>query len=55
MIKALGTFGYQSSVMGSSRYDDASRRTADRLKLHLPRLDRTAKLASLLNELSALG
>lgn len=55
MLKALGTFGYQRCVVGSNRYDEALRRTAERLKLHLPRLDPTVKLAELLEELSALG
>jgi len=55
MIKALGTFGYQSSVRGSSRYDDALRRTAGRLRIHLPRLNETLRLAEMLGELQALG
>jgi aminoglycoside/choline kinase family phosphotransferase len=55
MLKALGTFGFQSSVRGSRRYEEALRRTAGRLKSHLPRLQQTSRLAALLGELSALG
>jgi aminoglycoside/choline kinase family phosphotransferase len=55
MLKALGTFGYQSSVIGSSRYDEPLLRTAGRLESHLPRLRETSRLAILLSELSALG
>jgi aminoglycoside/choline kinase family phosphotransferase len=55
MIKALGTFGYQSSVIGSRRYEEALRRTTGRLKLHLPRSEHTSRLAHILDELSALG
>jgi len=55
MLKALGTFGYQSHVVGSSRYDEALRRTAGRLESHLPRLQETSRLAILLSELSAFG
>jgi aminoglycoside/choline kinase family phosphotransferase len=54
MIKALGTFGYQRNVRGSNRYDEALRRTAGRLKLHLPRMESTAKMAVLLGEMKAL-
>lgn len=48
MIKALGTFGYQTAVQGSGRYLDAARRTAGRLRRLLPRSEETARLAQLL-------
>lgn len=48
MIKALGTFGYQTAVRGSDRYLDAARRTIGRLRRALPRSEETAGLAELL-------
>jgi aminoglycoside/choline kinase family phosphotransferase len=51
MLKALGTFGYQSHERASNRYDGARRRTAARLKVHLPRLHEATRLNDLLNEL----
>jgi len=48
MIKALGTFGYQTAVRGSARYLDPARRTAGRLRRLLPRAEETARLGRLL-------
>ncbi len=42
MIKALGTFGYQTSVMGRNRYRDAIPRTVARLRQFLPARPETA-------------
>jgi aminoglycoside/choline kinase family phosphotransferase len=36
MIKALGTFGYQTTARGNDRYLDAARRTVTRLRAALP-------------------
>ncbi len=45
MIKALGTFGYQASVLGRRRYLDGVPRTLSRLSQLLPRSPRTASIA----------
>jgi aminoglycoside/choline kinase family phosphotransferase len=46
MIKALGTFGYQTAVLGRDRYRSAIRRTIERLSRLLPACGQTEKLAS---------
>jgi hypothetical protein len=48
MIKALGTFGYQTAVRGSDRYLDAARRTVDRLRRALPANEELRPLGELL-------
>jgi aminoglycoside/choline kinase family phosphotransferase len=48
MIKALGTFGYQTVEKGSRRYIDAARRTVARLRRELPRLPETRITGQLL-------
>jgi aminoglycoside/choline kinase family phosphotransferase len=48
MIKALGTFGYQTAVRGSDRYLGAIRRTTGRLRRLLPGMARFEKLGDLL-------
>jgi len=48
MIKALGTFGYQSSILGRDRYLEGVPRTLRRLRDLLPRHPETAPLHSLL-------
>jgi aminoglycoside/choline kinase family phosphotransferase len=45
MIKALGTFGYQASVLGRRRYLEGVPRTLSRLAYLLPRSPRTASIA----------
>jgi aminoglycoside/choline kinase family phosphotransferase len=52
MIKALGTFGYQTAVRGSDRYLDAARRTVDRLRTASPA---SAELRRLGEELERAG
>jgi len=48
MIKALGTFGYQTAVLGRERYRSAIPRTLERLGRLLPASTQTATLAELL-------
>ena len=48
MIKALGTFGYQTAVLGRGRYESAIPRTLARLKDSLPRHPYTEPLSELL-------
>jgi len=48
MLKALGTFGYQTTVRKSSRYLGAITRTVRRLDRLLPGNDDTARLHGLL-------
>ena len=44
MLKALGTFGYQTASLGRTRYASAIPRTLDRLRTLLPQLDETRDL-----------
>jgi aminoglycoside/choline kinase family phosphotransferase len=44
MLKALGTFGYQTAVRGSDRYRSAIARTLTRLRSLLPRCEETREL-----------
>jgi aminoglycoside/choline kinase family phosphotransferase len=46
MIKALGTFGYQISVLGRERYRTAIPRTVERLRLLLPKDAELAPIAA---------
>lgn len=48
-LKALGTFGYQSAVAGTTRYDDAVPRTLHSLAAVLKRHSRFNRLRSLLS------
>jgi aminoglycoside/choline kinase family phosphotransferase len=50
MIKALGTFGYQTTVRGSDRYMSAIDRTTARLRHLLPSMPDAGKLWELLSE-----
>jgi aminoglycoside/choline kinase family phosphotransferase len=54
MIKALGTFGYQTTVHGSDRYSSAILRTTARLRRLLPVAAGFEKLRELLRESHAL-
>jgi aminoglycoside/choline kinase family phosphotransferase len=49
MIKALGTFGYQLTVMGRERYRSAIPRTIARLSRRLPQSGKTRPLADTLS------
>jgi aminoglycoside/choline kinase family phosphotransferase len=51
MIKALGTFGYQTARRGSERYLDAAERTVRRLRAVLPLREETRPLGELLADL----
>jgi len=54
MIKALGTFGYQISVLGRDRYRSAVPRTVERLSRFLPVRASTASLGRVLREAGLL-
>ncbi len=54
MIKALGTFGYQTAVRGSNRYLSAIHRTTSRLRRFLPAKADAGRLWDLLSESRAL-
>ena len=55
MIKALGTFGYQASVLGRSRYLEGVPRTIARLRHLLPLHAETRDVASVLRSSGVLG
>ena len=54
MIKALGTFGYQTAVRGSDFYVDSARRTVTRLRDILPASEETGHLGELMLEAGLL-
>jgi N-acetylmuramate 1-kinase len=55
MLKALGTFGYQSAVLGRRSYLDGVPRTVERLRRLLPAHPGTAVLAGLLEASAVLS
>jgi hypothetical protein len=54
MIKALGTFGYQTTVRKNTRYVGAITRTVHRLRRLLPVASETAPLYEMLMEAELL-
>ena len=55
MIKALGTFGYQTTTLDEKRYLEAVPRTLERLERHLPRYAETSRLGELLQDCAFLS